>query len=293
MNTRFFSGLWYATILAVLLSVGAVHAQDSASPALGRIENGVVVVRQFLVPFVPLPGQERPGMPMVEPREHLLKFNLQDIQVFAPNGKPTNSTAWQTVLQKETAVLFAGYSIVGPNAPAGGRDSLKLPASYEQTYRSDALVLQGMRNPILQSPVKGHAPGFPKGAQPRFGEMWIGQDGFLHLTEKQEMKSHYYASFPARPGAGAEGRSHIFQTNAVTVTRIIPAAEARVSGLDGNAVQAATVPELQGKWTPVVVSADGNVVDSFFLQLVRPGSFVVAIPVHPQMSSTPLKAPPQ
>lgn len=293
MNIRHCFGLWYAAIVtAAVLSVGDVRAQDSASPALARIENGSVVVRQFMVPFVPLPGQERPGMPMVEPREHLLRFSVQDIQAFTLNGKPANSTDWQTVLEKETAVLFAGYRIAAPNAPAGIRDSLKLPASYQQTYRSDALVLQGTRDPVQQNPVKGLVAGFPKGPQPRFGEMWIGQDGFLHLTEKQEYKSHYYASFPAQPGAGTEGRSHIFQTNAVTVNRIIPAAEARVSALDGNLVQAAALTELQSKWTPVVVSADGSTVDPFFLQLAKPGTLVVAIPVLPQMSSTPLKAPP-
>ena len=284
--------VWTATILTAALSVSEVCGQDSGSPALARIESGTVMVRWFMVPYIPLPGQERPGMPMVEPREHLLKFNLQDIQAFGPNGKPTGSADWQKALQKETAVLFAGHALTGPNDAVTGRDSLKLPASYAETYRPDALVLVGLRSPVQQSPVKGLAAGFPKGPQPRLGHVWIGQDGFLHLLEQQEYKSHYDAQYPHQPGA-APGRAHIYQTTTTSVTRMLPVADARVSGLDGQPVQAAAAPELQGKWTPVVISADGGPVDPHFLQLVRPGIKVVALPVPaPRPGAGAMPVPP-
>ena len=141
--------------------------------------------------------------------------------------------------------------------------------------------------------MKGGAPGFPKGPQPRFGQAWIGQEGSLHLREQQELKSHYYASFPAQPGAALAGRSHVHQTTSVTVTRVLPVADVHVWGLDGKPVQAATVPELQGKWTPAVISADGNAVDPFFLQLIRQGTLVLALPLPPPLpgANGPLRMP--
>lgn len=76
------------TILMTFAGGLCAQHQDHAVPALARIENGTLLIRQFLVDSVPLPGQQVGNRPKIESQEFRLWFHLGHVQAFSPDGKP-------------------------------------------------------------------------------------------------------------------------------------------------------------------------------------------------------------
>lgn len=267
------SFLLASCLLLVFGEAIQAQPQDQASPAMASLSGGTVVVRQFMLPMVAMPGTERPGRPKDEPAEFRLTFNAADVQAFHPDGKPVASATWQQQLGQETPVLFGGYAIVAPGAPAAQRQEINLPSEMRQVYRADALVLMGNRPPIKQEPVKN--PKLPAGSMPRFGSASLLEGGWLRVVERQQVRSHYDARF----GHGSGPASDVYQTTVTTTTRDVQADHARMWDLDGKQIPATSLGTLLTKETPAVISADGKPVDAFFLRLARPGSLVVAVPM--------------
>lgn len=264
------------TPLAVLLAAMSCHAlaqaQEQASPARASLGGGSVVVRQFLLPAVPIPGTERPGTPQTETAEFRLEFAAADVQAFRPDGTPVDPQDWRRHLKAETAVLYGGYAILAPGAAATPRKKLNLPAEYRSIYRNDALVLIGNRPPLKQERVK--QPKLPAGAAPRFGMAALLAGGWFRLVERQQVRSHY----PARLDEAGTPETHVVQTTATTTTRDVQTRNVECWDLAGKTVQQEALSERLESEIWVVVSADGKRVDPYFLSLVRPDVLIVAIP---------------
>src|SRR5262249_9217491 len=71
-------------VMAIPGLAGEARAQAYASPALARLEGATVVVRQFILSSVPIPGTERPGTPMTSPAGFRLVFQVGDGQGYGP-----------------------------------------------------------------------------------------------------------------------------------------------------------------------------------------------------------------
>jgi hypothetical protein len=274
----------------LLLSLGLLlggdacaQPQEFASPALAQVDNGTVVIRQFLMDSPSLPGDAVGNRPRTENREHRLRFRLSDVQAFSPDGKPVDGP-WHERLAKESPVLLGSYAAMLNGQAVPRRPSLNLPKSFAKLYREDALVLVGNAAPIKQEPVPS-SPALPKSPPPRFGSALVWEDGQLHVFETRENRIHYYAPLPS------QGNTHIFQTTETTITRTLPPGDARVLDLSGRPVPTASLATTFRQHTPVAVSADGQSVDPFYLQLLKPDRLVVIVPM-PSPSRHDLKPPP-
>lgn len=263
-------------LAALALGGGSVRAQgvDHASPVRARLENGVVTIREFSVPVAPFPGIPQNNSPLVEAGEHRLRFNARDVLAFHPDGKPVDSAVWQAALAQETSALFVGYALVDPNAGApAARATVNLPADDRAAYKPDALVLFGARSPVTQEPVANAKP--LKGVAPRFGTAVVQADGMIRVTERREVRSHFYA-----PVAG-RGNTHIFQNTTISTTRSLPFADVRVWTPDGRQIPSATLPQWLKEEYAALISGDGGEVDPLFLGLLKPNTPVIAVPTPP------------
>lgn len=247
---------------------------DHVSPARASLAGGEVIVRSVSLPTAPFPGiAPNPYAPVTEPGEHRMHFRAGDIQAFHPDGTAVAPATWQAALTQETSVLFLGHALVDPNTgtPAT-RPGVTLSPEEKSIYKPDALVLFGTRSPVRQQPVPHAKPA--KGVQPRFGTVLVEPNGMIRVTERLDLRSHFYAPLPTG------GQTHIFQNTTTTTTRSLPYGDVRVWTSDGRRIAANVLPQWLTQEYPALISGDGGEVDPLFLDLLKPNTPVVAVPTQ-------------
>jgi hypothetical protein len=119
----------------------------------------------------------------------------------------------------------------------------------------------------------------PKGPQPLQVLAHVAEDGNIEITQ---VLTVYRAETRTRVvnvnGTPVSQQYTVTVPQAVPVTRRLLAKSVQVSTAGGKAVDPKDVPAKLKKPTPVLLSADGNKIDPFYLKIVKEGTLVLVMP---------------
>jgi hypothetical protein len=297
--------VWTAGILALLAGsspafgqYGAYGGFGGAGPAhaLARCDaKGKVQVRQIFVHMVPTTEtrtrKDKDGKDVEYKvtvfksvaKEHVRDLDAKDIKVLGGTGKAIDANKLPALLTKETAVL-----VTQPNH--------KVDPLYFKILKKDALILV-LPNEIfrpkaregLKEGVKKEGPregakepdpkaDLPKGQQPQLGQATLSGKNF-------RLRQRYEFSYPERRTRKVEKErkpvfeEFVIQNSSVTVTtKELDAKYVQVFGTDGKEIAVKDLAERLEKETPVLVAADGQKVDPYYLRVFKKDTLIVALP---------------
>jgi hypothetical protein len=217
------------------------------------------------------------------PKEHVREVESKDIKVLGGTGKIIDATKLPDLLSKETHVL-----VTQPNQ--------KVNPLYFKLLKKDALILVLPNQILLPKPpqgkgdkVKSEALGgeekkpdtkadFPKGQQPQLGQGTISGKTF-RLQQKYEYTYAEPRSHRVIKDRKEEVETFNIQNTTVTITtRELDAKYMQFFDMDGKKLASKDVAERLAKETPVLLSADGQKVDPYYLKVFKKDTLIVALP---------------
>lgn len=226
-------------------------------------------------------------------------LDVDQIQASDTFGKKIEAAKLADMLKTETPVVIVA-------------NGAKPDPQYLRVFKKGTLVLMissadAMPVPVAVSPDGGPAPAkvappaedpsdkkiaLPKGLQPVPSMASIDEFGTLRVRQRHDnVFTNTTTIVVEDKGRKAEEPLTIRHTMQSVETRELPGKHARAFRADGKPVPADKLPELLASDTNVLVSSDGNMVDSFFLQLVREGTLILVLPQPAPAIAMPAPAP--
>jgi hypothetical protein len=128
---------------------------------------------------------------------------------------------------------------------------------------------------------KDEEPKIPAGPPPLHAVARMDKQGTLVIRQTLMRVVYRQEQRPRPVNVGGQPAAEVVTVRVATQvpeTRMIQATGFQAFDLAGKRLEARTLPGLLKGWTDVLVSADGKMVDPFYLRVIREGTPVLIVP---------------